>query len=561
MRPADSDRIAGRVIVVEWTGVRHDPETLIAVAVAIASAGAGAEPGVAAPAESVQLTGGGEYVASAAVAGRVSTSVRLSAVPRRVKAGQSAAIDVRAPGKARCRLTITKGKRTWRSNSLRQVNEQRHSLQFPWIQRPGRGAGRWTATVSCRLRGGRIIVKSARYEVVSSSARRLSSIRVQRPVRVVMAPGNPLEGLGAAPGSPAFGTVLVPGSEWFGGRGVDVVSNGPYDRCVNAPYVCPEHTFGYKWQCVELVNRFLMTLGWSGRIRGNAYQIFDNAPGGAFDKHRAGDGYIPVPGDILVWGGATYGHVAVVDSVGGGRVQFVEQNASASGRNSRAVAGDGRVEQFQRGMPFTGTLHAKANRPAQAPTPTLMPPPANDLAKYNNTIVQWDGDTKAQKTAWLVSNGKRYWIPDGGTFNCLKSRGVAGPVVLPSGVLDRLPDQTGNHATCSSATAPPPPSSAAIVGRPCSTFESAPNCAPARVSSAPNNGAAKLGTFSYGQNLTARCYTTGETLTDGNNADPSDDARTFTSSRWYGIDWAGGRGYVAAVWTTKNNNTLGLPAC
>lgn len=108
---------------------------------------------------------------------------------------------------------------------------------------------------------------------------------------------------------------------------------------------------------------------------------------------------------------------------------------------------------------------------------------------------------------------------------------------------------------------PPPPASAVITGNPCSTFEAAPNCVPARVSAGPNNTSAVLGSFGYGQRLTARCWILGQTITDGSNADPSDDGRTFTSNLWYGIDWNGGRGYVAAVWTTKSENRLGLSQC
>jgi hypothetical protein len=108
---------------------------------------------------------------------------------------------------------------------------------------------------------------------------------------------------------------------------------------------------------------------------------------------------------------------------------------------------------------------------------------------------------------------------------------------------------------------PQPVTSVAITGNPCSTAESAPNCVPARVSAGPSNNDPKVGAFNYGQVLTARCWANGQVLTDGNNSDPSDDARQFTSGRWYGIDWNGGRGYVAAVWTTKNNETFGLPQC
>jgi hypothetical protein len=72
-----------------------------------------------------------------------------------------------------------------------------------------------------------------------------------------------------------------------------------------------------------------------------------------------------------------------------------------------------------------------------------------NLAGYANHIVQWDGDTKPQRTAWLVTPDlERLWIPDGGTYNCLKSRGAAGPDLLQPAVLDRLTDQTNMWAAC-----------------------------------------------------------------------------------------------------------------
>lgn len=108
---------------------------------------------------------------------------------------------------------------------------------------------------------------------------------------------------------------------------------------------------------------------------------------------------------------------------------------------------------------------------------------------------------------------------------------------------------------------PPPPPSTTITGNTCTTAEIAPNCSEARVSAAPNNSAQRLGGFAYGQKLTARCWIIGQVITDGNNSDPSDDGRTFTSDLWYGIDWNGGRGYVSATWTTKSNSHLSLPQC
>jgi surface antigen len=69
---------------------------------------------------------------------------------------------------------------------------------------------------------------------------------------------------------------------------------------------------------------------------------------------------------------------------------------------------------------------------------------------YVGAIVQWSGDTKAQKTAWHVgADGRRHWIPSTAVYSCLVNGGVTGPYALPSSVLDTvMPDDTGSSASC-----------------------------------------------------------------------------------------------------------------
>jgi O-glycosyl hydrolase len=68
---------------------------------------------------------------------------------------------------------------------------------------------------------------------------------------------------------------------------------------------------------------------------------------------------------------------------------------------------------------------------------------------YVGHIVQWEGDTKAQKTSWLVGpDGQRRWINNVSTYNCLKANGAPGPDVLSSFELDRMPDLTNVWAVC-----------------------------------------------------------------------------------------------------------------
>lgn len=65
---------------------------------------------------------------------------------------------------------------------------------------------------------------------------------------------------------------------------------------------------------------------------------------------------------------------------------------------------------------------------------------------YVGHIVQWDGDTKQQKTAWFVGQERR-WIPTIAIYNCLKGRGAPGPDVLAAQKLDEYQDLTGQWIT------------------------------------------------------------------------------------------------------------------
>ena len=68
---------------------------------------------------------------------------------------------------------------------------------------------------------------------------------------------------------------------------------------------------------------------------------------------------------------------------------------------------------------------------------------------YVGHIVQWEGDTKAQKTAWLVGpDGRRRWISNISTYGCLTANDAPGPDLLSSFELGRMPDFTNVWAVC-----------------------------------------------------------------------------------------------------------------
>jgi hypothetical protein len=68
---------------------------------------------------------------------------------------------------------------------------------------------------------------------------------------------------------------------------------------------------------------------------------------------------------------------------------------------------------------------------------------------FVGSIVRWNGDTKPQKTSWLVGQDRRRrWVSDVRTFDCLRARGIGDAGSLASSLLDQLPDLNGIWAQC-----------------------------------------------------------------------------------------------------------------
>lgn len=63
---------------------------------------------------------------------------------------------------------------------------------------------------------------------------------------------------------------------------------------------------------------------------GNANTLCDNHPS---DVHKTSS---PIPGDLVVLNLSSYGHVAVIMSLDSSTVHVLEQNSSATGKNSYA---------------------------------------------------------------------------------------------------------------------------------------------------------------------------------------------------------------------------------
>lgn len=140
----------------------------------------------------------------------------------------------------------------------------------------------------------------------------------------------------------------------------------------------------------------------------------------------------PAVGAVAWWGasrGGGYGHVAYVDKVEGDRVFVIADNWSTGpGYTTSGWIAASSVEQY---------LH-----PHDVPT-------GPRAADYVGTVVQWAGDTKAQKTSWLVRpDGRRYWVPSAAEYWCWRqlSAGDKGP--QPSSILDRVIPDSGQTTWC-----------------------------------------------------------------------------------------------------------------
>lgn len=275
--------------------------------------------------------------------------LELVDVPATVQIGSESSVGAFVPRQSRCRLILRSGEQRQKGPRAKASSGY---MQFPWTQMTNSASGGWELRVNCRRQGAKWRSAWTAYEVtqVRQTARTVSQLA--RPASAS------LSSVWQSYGWQPFGTTLVKGSQWFGGRGVDVRSNGG-NGCASGCSL--RGTYGTKYQCVELVNRFARTQGWvTSNILGNASQIYTNAPSSVFAKYRRD--YVPVPGDIIVWkGGSTgYGHVAVVSEVEGSVVTFVEQNASRSGMHSLELNDRGRLANYG-ALRHMGFLHAHAN--------------------------------------------------------------------------------------------------------------------------------------------------------------------------------------------------------
>ncbi|MEZ5231604.1 MAG: hypothetical protein R2749_02690 [Acidimicrobiales bacterium] len=67
----------------------------------------------------------------------------------------------------------------------------------------------------------------------------------------------------------------------------------------------------------------------------------------------------------------------------------------------------------------------------------------------------------------------------------------------------------------------------------------------------------------HGVELTTDCWVEGQRITNGNDADPSDDGATYTTTVWWRVTVEGQVGFITDAWFSRagNDDKLNLPNC
>ncbi len=155
--------------------------------------------------------------------------------------------------------------------------------------------------------------------------------------------------------------------------GVEVYFNGWNPSADQGAY-----EFGYKWQCVELVQRYYYLKHNYPKIWAPlyAYQAFDDwghpATMMAFPN---GSPTTPRRGDVLIFGpvpGNPYGHMALVKSVGNGRITFVQENMYDVGEDSLPINSKNYVQNLGLYGAVRGWLRDTTGHPAALVNPSLV---------------------------------------------------------------------------------------------------------------------------------------------------------------------------------------------
>jgi hypothetical protein len=122
-------------------------------------------------------------------------------------------------------------------------------------------------------------------------------------------------------------------AQWLSGTGVNICTAGDdsnnYVNNINGVSTLS----GWKWECVELVNRLYLTKGWTtSHWTGNGNTLVNNVPSGLIKQNNGAVSYIN-PGDVITfdYNNNSNGHAAIINSYNPstGVAQVINQNTGS----------------------------------------------------------------------------------------------------------------------------------------------------------------------------------------------------------------------------------------
>ena len=192
-----------------------------------------------------------------------------------------------------------------------------------------------------------------------------------------------------------------------------------------------ETRYGLKYQCVEYVNRYSVLANGTGNMIGTGNAIDYARPRGfgyTWIENKKDDN-LPQLGDIIVFGGGSYGHVAIATNTSTSSVGIIQQNTD-SVRSNIAVK-DGKLQNWGSMTVLGWQTQNPSTASSKTPTVSTVVPPAQSTTSQTYTVRS--GDTLWKIAEKQLGDGNRY--PELAAWNSL-----ANPSQLRVGQVLKLSD-------------------------------------------------------------------------------------------------------------------------
>ena len=192
-----------------------------------------------------------------------------------------------------------------------------------------------------------------------------------------------------------------------------------------------ETRYGLKYQCVEYVNRYSALANGTGNMIGTGNAIDYARPRGfgyTWIENKKDDN-LPQSGDIIVFGGGSYGHVAIATNTSTSSVGIIQQNTN-SVRSNIAVK-DGKLQNWGSMTVLGWQTQKPSTASSNTPTVSTVVPPTQNTTAQTYTVRS--GDTLWNIAEKQLGDGNRY--PELAAWNSL-----ANPSQLRVGQVLKLSD-------------------------------------------------------------------------------------------------------------------------